>query len=65
MFRDCYANDMLFSRNAGALILNVTFGYTVSEDEDRLVKLIEDAIRFGGAARLKGPFLVDALPIRE
>lgn len=53
------------SRNAGGLILHVTYGYTVSQENDRFVNQIEELLLCSGAARQKGPFLVDALPFCE
>lgn len=53
------------SRTAGAIILNMAYGYEVQDDEDPLVELVDRAVRGFIAASQPGSFLVDAMPFRE
>lgn len=54
----------LCSRTTGALILKLTFGYNVAEDqsEDPLVKIVEKAMKGFAQASEPGAFLVDVIP---
>jgi hypothetical protein len=51
------------SRNAGAVILKVTYGYTVDSDDDEFVRLADDRIRISEAASAPG-WIVDSIPMR-
>ncbi|KAI0089003.1 cytochrome P450 [Irpex rosettiformis] len=52
-------------QSTGALILRLTFGYNVAEDqaEDPLVKIVEKAMQGFARASEPGTFLVDSIPI--
>ncbi|KAI0047901.1 cytochrome P450 [Auriscalpium vulgare] len=49
-------------RNAGAVIMKLTYGWTVQGDEDYFVKLIEEAFVVGKKANAMGAWMVDAVP---
>jgi hypothetical protein len=51
-------------RNAGALILKVSYGYQVGSDEDEFVHIIEEGFRLAALASIPGRFWVEAFPIR-
>jgi hypothetical protein len=49
---------------AGAIILKITHGYQVSENEDPLIALAETTMEEFSKAVVPGAFLVDFLPWR-
>lgn len=53
----------LFS-NAGAVILEVAYGWHVVSNEDYFVNLIEEAFGLQGEIARPGRWLVDVFPIR-
>lgn len=50
-------------RNAGALILHVAYGWSVTEDDDHFVRLMEDTIILSQEIFRPGGWLVDIFPI--
>ncbi|EIN12999.1 cytochrome P450 [Punctularia strigosozonata HHB-11173 SS5] len=52
----------LIRRNAGAVILKVTYGYSVDSDDDHFVRLADDRIRISEQASAPG-WMVDSIPI--
>ena len=49
-------------RNAGAIILKMAYGYNVTDEEDGLVELVDQAVQGFNAASVPGAFLVDSFP---
>ncbi|KAH9943945.1 cytochrome P450 [Amylocystis lapponica] len=50
-------------RNAGAVILKVAYGWTVSKDDDYFVNLIEDTFKLNTTFHRPGRFLMDSIPV--
>ncbi|EPQ55579.1 cytochrome P450 [Gloeophyllum trabeum ATCC 11539] len=50
-------------RNAGAVVLNLAYGWQVEENDDYLVSLAEDAFEISGRIQKPGRWLVDVIPI--
>ena len=50
-------------RNAGAIILMMTYGYRIRETDDPFVKVVDEATEQFAAASTPGAFLVDTLPM--
>lgn len=54
------------SREAGAVILKISHGYTIEPHErDPLVDLVTEAMDQFGQAAVPGAWLVDLIPLRE
>ncbi|KAH9943928.1 cytochrome P450 [Amylocystis lapponica] len=53
----------LVRRNAGAVILKVAYGWTVSNDDDYFVNLMQNNFKLNSSFQRPGRFLVDRLPI--
>ncbi|KAJ7574455.1 cytochrome P450 [Mycena floridula] len=50
-------------RNAGGIILAVTYGWSVKSDHDSLVELFQDAIAIQSETTAPGRWLVDSFPL--
>jgi len=50
-------------RNAGAVVLKITYGWTVTSNDDKLVKFMEEAIHVVTELILPGKWLVEILPL--
>ncbi|PPQ75850.1 hypothetical protein CVT24_000608 [Panaeolus cyanescens] len=50
-------------RNAVAIILKATYGYTMAGTDDPMIKVIEDGLRHSGPINVPGKFLVETIPI--
>ena len=50
-------------RSAAAIILNITYGYTLAEKDDPFVALADAAMRTLSKAGVFGTYLVDYLPV--
>ncbi|PCH44802.1 cytochrome P450 [Wolfiporia cocos MD-104 SS10] len=50
-------------RNAGAIILNLTYGYHVELDEDPMLKVADEAMQSFSMLTAPGAFIVDFLPL--
>ncbi|KAJ7464867.1 cytochrome P450 [Mycena galericulata] len=50
-------------RNAAAVIMKVTFGYSISGDDDHFISVAEQASKISGWAMTPGRWLVDYWPI--
>lgn len=51
-------------RNAVDAIMRISFGYTVSRDDDLFVARLEEAVAIGSIAARPGAWLCDSFPIR-
>lgn len=51
-----------FRRNAGAVILEISYGWTVSGADDKFVKLIEDGFKVQSEIARPGRWMVDIFP---
>jgi len=49
-------------RTSGAIVLKVAYGWTVKDNDDYFVKLINDVFRLSSAAQGPGKYLVDVFP---
>jgi hypothetical protein len=49
--------------NAGAVILKITYGWTVISNDDPLVLFMEEALRIGAESVQPGRWLVEILPL--
>ena len=52
-------------RTAGAIILMITYGYPVKENDDPYVEVVDAVVRGVGEATTPGAFLVDMIPFCE
>ena len=52
-------------RTAGAIILRISYGYEVKENNDPFVELADKATEQFSLATAPGGFLVDVIPVRE
>jgi hypothetical protein len=51
---------------AGAIILKITYGYTIEpQQQDPLVELVDSALEQFAAATVPGAWLVDMIPARK
>lgn len=50
-------------RNAGAVILNIAYGWTVTSNDDYFVNLMEESFALSSAVSRPGRWLVDVFPI--
>jgi hypothetical protein len=50
-------------RSAAAIILNITYGYTVAERDDPYVALADAAMQTFSKAGVFGTYLVDYIPV--
>ena len=50
---------------AGATILRISFGYTLKEERDELVDVVNEAVHGFVVSTTPGAFLVDAIPACE
>jgi tRNA G10 N-methylase Trm11 len=55
----------LCSRFAGNLVLKLVYGYTATDEDDHIVKLVDEAMDQFSEMVVTNAFLVDALPVRE
>lgn len=53
------------NRNAGAVILNVAYGWQVTSNSDYFVRLMEEAFSIHNAINKPSGWLVEFLPIRR
>jgi hypothetical protein len=49
----------------GAIILMMTYGYPVQENDDPYVKTVDAALNGLAEITVPGAFLVDSIPLRE
>ncbi|EIW77985.1 cytochrome P450 [Coniophora puteana RWD-64-598 SS2] len=54
--------EVLIRRTAGSIILKITYGYEVQGANDRLVKVVEEAMSHFAHVTTPGAFLVDSIP---
>jgi len=52
-------------RVAGNTLLKLVYGYTATDKEDRLVKLVDEVMRQFSEMFVTNGFLVDFFPVRE
>ena len=52
-------------RTAGAMVLTITYGYPVKENDDPYVEVVDAAVRGVGEATTPGAFLFDVIPSCE
>jgi len=52
-------------RNSVAIIMNVAYGYQVTDEDDRFVRLLEDSLQLNGLLNVPGKFWVESLPFRK
>lgn len=55
--------NLRFNRNAGAIILNLAYGYSIKEESDPIVHLVEKAMDTLAAGTTPGAWFVDYFPI--
>ena len=58
-------NNILSCRSAAALVMNISYGHDVTEDDDVYVTLVEKGMRTLGYAGIYGTYIVDYLPFCE
>lgn len=58
----CMAHTYPIYRNAGAVILKIAYGWTVTDSNDRFIKIMEDAVHISAEILQPGRWLVDTLP---
>ena len=52
-------------RNAAAVIMRITYGYSIKDFDDQFVAIAEESMRVASLAAAPGKWLVDALPFRR
>jgi hypothetical protein len=53
---------LLFRRTAGAIILRITYGYEIEEENDPFVSTVDKALEYFSLSSTPGCFLVDLVP---
>lgn len=54
---------MLDSSNAGAIVLKISYGWSVVDDDDVLIKIMEEVPRISAQSAQPGRWLVDVFPL--
>lgn len=57
--------DLTTCRTAGAIILKLSYGYEILEDEDPLVELVDRAMKQLSEVTTPGAFIVDVFPLLQ
>lgn len=63
---DKYAySSRLIKRESAAIVMNISYGYQISPEDDYYVSLADKALATLGHAGLLGTYLVDYIPARK